>query len=341
MSACYFSILRAVSLAFAILGTSTPSVVGMTSAVARAHDAVGDSNEGSDRGRSKKDKGRGKANGEGEAKPGQVGADCRIESSSVVLPYLPEASGLAASHRTPGILWSHLDSGAVPILFALDARGSLKGKVRVSGATLADWEDVAVGACGSSSCVYLADIGDNRGTRKGITVYRVPEPQPTDSATGSLEAFHAMFPDTPQDAEAFFVLGTDEMFIVTKGATGPVSLYRFPRAVKAGAGASTLQKVGVIQSGRVNRSNWVTGASASLDGRWVALRTHVDVTFYDASKIVKGDFGSPLKFDVSVLHEPQGEGVALGAKGSVFLVGEGGGKGAAGTFASLVCNLPE
>jgi hypothetical protein len=267
------------------------------------------------------------------------GADCHVGVASVALPDLPEASGLAASRRTPGIFWSHSDSGVAPVLTALDDHGALKGRVRVSGVTLADWEDVAVGTCGTSSCVFVADIGDNRGVRKGITIYRMPEPLPTDPVTGPVEAFHGTFPDRAQDAEAFFVLGGD-MFIVTKGDTGPVALYRFPSGAKARPEASTLQKIGVLQGGRVDRTDWVTGASVAQDGRWVGLRTHAGVAFYAAARIIKGDFSSPLNFDVSGLNQVQGEGIAFGAKGSVFLVGEGGGGGAPGSFGSLVCNLP-
>ena len=107
--------------------------------------------------KSKKNKNDGKDDKRNPA----AAADCRIEGSSVALADLPEASGLAVSRRTPGILWSHVDSGA-PVLFALDIRGSVKGRVRVEGVKTNDWEDVAVGSCGSASCVYIADIGDNQ-----------------------------------------------------------------------------------------------------------------------------------------------------------------------------------
>ncbi len=301
-----------------------------------AHKAALDSKEEMSKGRDKSGTNDKKTKG---GVPGEGVAGCRLEGSSVALPDLPEASGLAASRRTPGIFWSHLDSGAASVLVALDAKGSVKGKVRLSGVTLADWEDVAVSSCGGSSCVYVADIGDNRGTRGNVTVYRFPEPLATDAILGAPTAFEATFPDGAQDAEALFVLGEGEMFIVTKGDTGPVALYRFPPSVK-GAQTPTLQKVGVLRGGKVAREGWITGASASADGRWVVLRTHGEVTFYDASKIARGDFGSPLKFSVSALKEPQGEGIAFGQKGRVFLAGEGGGKSAAGTFGSFVCNLP-
>ncbi len=267
-------------------------------------------------------------------------ADCHVDVPSVSIPELAEASGLAASRRSPGLLWSHADSGNAPVLVALDAHGTVKGRVALRGATPVDWEDVAVGSCESSSCVYAADIGDNNGRRKGITIYRFPEPLPTDRTTGPAEAFRGQFPDGPQDAEAFFVLGGGEMFVVTKGDTGPVALYAFPVAATSGPRVATLRKIGVLQRGKIDRRQWVTGASASPDGRWVVLRTHGSVAFYDAARLVKGDFSSPSIFALTGLGQLQGEGVALGARGAVFLVGEGGGRGAPGVFGSLACHLP-
>ena len=70
----------------------------------------------------------------------------------VRLQELPEASGLAASRRTPGLLWSHNDSGE-PVVFALNATGAVKDRVRVTGAQVEDWEAIAVGSCPQGSCL--------------------------------------------------------------------------------------------------------------------------------------------------------------------------------------------
>ena len=56
-----------------------------------------------------------------------------------------EASGLAASRRTDGLIWTHNDSGGEPVLFALGTDGALRGKVRLEGVTNEDWEDLASG----------------------------------------------------------------------------------------------------------------------------------------------------------------------------------------------------
>ena len=45
------------------------------------------------------------------------------------VPELVEGSGVAASHRVPGRLWAHNDSGE-PVLFALSQDGSVTGRVR-------------------------------------------------------------------------------------------------------------------------------------------------------------------------------------------------------------------
>ena len=43
--------------------------------------------------------------------------------------------------------------------------------------------------------------------------------------------------------------------------------------------------------------------------------------------------------DASILEEPQGEGVTFAPDGRLFLVGEGGGKGRAGTLARMTCHF--
>ena len=46
--------------------------------------------------------------------------------------------------------------------------------VRVAGARVQDWEDVAAGPCPGGNCLYVADIGDNRRVRDSVEVLRVP-----------------------------------------------------------------------------------------------------------------------------------------------------------------------
>src|SRR5437867_6651927 len=82
---------------------------------------------------------------------------CRVAAGPVALGELPEASGVAVSRRSPGVLWEINDSGQ-PLLFALDPSGAVKGRVRVTGAAVEDWEDLEVGRCPGGSCIYVVVI---------------------------------------------------------------------------------------------------------------------------------------------------------------------------------------
>ena len=75
---------------------------------------------------------------------------CQPAGAVSRLPDLPEASGVAASRSVPGRLWAHNDSGP-PVVVALNDRGTVTGRLRLSGAKVEDWEAIAVGPCPSGS----------------------------------------------------------------------------------------------------------------------------------------------------------------------------------------------
>ncbi|HEU4558271.1 MAG TPA: hypothetical protein VFS20_10490 [Longimicrobium sp.] len=267
-------------------------------------------------------------------------APCSIVSSRVPLPRdVTEASGAAWSRSTRGLIWTHNDSGE-PWVVAVDETGAERARVRVTGATVTDWEDVASAPCAGGNCLYVADIGDNQAERRNITIYRVPEPQPTATATARAEALNATYPDGPQDAEAIFVLPDGGVYVVTKGETGPASLYRFPQPLRPGATVA-LEKVAGISTAQLDRPDRITGASASPDGRWLALRTLRALSLYRTDGGAVRGLTDPLRMDLRDVDEKQGEGVALADSGTVFLTSESGGKkNDNATLARLACTLP-
>jgi Esterase-like activity of phytase len=261
---------------------------------------------------------------------------CRPAGELVRVEDIAEASGIAASRRNPGTFWAINDSGQ-PVIFALDAKGTVTGRVRLTGARLEDWEAVAVGPCGSGSCLYVGDIGDNNGTRKQITIYRVPEPAIGDDMTATAEVFHATYPDGPQDAESLVLTSDGSLYIVTKGEKGSVALYRFPRELHAGS-TMPLQRVAKPRDpGKSPNSERITDAAASPQGDWIVLRTNRAATFHHLKELMAGNWRPAHVVDLADLDEPQGEGVTLTADGTLVVVGEGGGKSAPGTLARLTC----
>lgn len=264
------------------------------------------------------------------------GLTCKASGQLVRLEGLSEASGLAVSRTSKGRLWSHNDSGA-PVLISFDASGRINGKVAVTGARVEDWEALTSGPCASGSCLYVGDIGDNNGKRATITVYRMPEPG---SAGGSVkaEAFQASYPDGGHDAESLLIAPDGTLLVVTKGDTGPVAVYRFPRELQTGS-VMRLERVGKPLFEKPSQRQRITDAAMSNDGKLVVLRTKEGVTIYDAGGFMRGEFRALGTVNLASLGEPQGEGIAFGGNSTMYVVGEGGGKKAPGTLGALTCTF--
>jgi hypothetical protein len=259
---------------------------------------------------------------------------CKPAGSLVTLPPLPEASGIAVG--ASGTLWMHNDSGAAELV-AVDPSGAIAGRLAINGARVDDWEALAAGPCEKGSCLFIGDIGDNEGSRKRITIYRVPLPAAASGSTRA-DAIHATYPDGAHDAETLLVAPDGTLLVVTKGDTGPIAVYKFPRSLPSGT-TITLERVGAALDSTPGENQRVTDGAISPDGRWVALRTNRSLTFYRGSEFLKGDFREVHRVDLSMLREPQGEAVAIGRDSTVYLGGEGGGKNRPGTLASLSCGL--
>jgi hypothetical protein len=250
---------------------------------------------------------------------------CVVASGLAMLPEVPESSGLAVSRRNPGVLWSHNDSGNATVLFALDSAGTMLGRVRVPIRTR-DWEDISAARCSSDDCLYLADIGDNKSARRGIQIYRIPEPAPGDAETAPPEVFKGTYADGPHNAEAMFVVGAD-LFIVTRDRIGGVY-----RSTLSGSRELTFRRIGQLGLAAV------TDAEASRDGKSVVVRTSHEAVLYRTDDLILGGNVPYLRVPIDGLKEPQGEGVAL--DGSIlYLSSEGRPWNRAGTILSLRCDL--
>lgn len=271
---------------------------------------------------------------------GAAAPECRAAGPLVRLSGLPEASGLAASRRLPGTLWTHNDSGE-PVVYALHASGAVTGQLRLTGAKVEDWEAIAVGPCPGGSCIYVGDIGDNDAERTRITVYRVAEPASGGGGAAPVTGvFHATYPDGAHDAETLLIAPDGGLFVVTKGDTGPVAVYRFPHELKPGA-THQLERMGTPR-GRTaaGRDDRITDGAISPDGQWTVLRSTAALVFYRTAELLKGVWREARRVDVTGNREPQGEGVTFGDATTVFVAGEGGGKKQPGTFARLACAPP-
>ena len=90
-----------------------------------------------------------------------------------------EASGIAVSRKYPGRLYHVNDSGGGPYFYTTDIDGSGTKGVKIDGIKYkrrSDYEDLGLGRCGpNSSCLFIADIGDNRERRKHVELILIEE----------------------------------------------------------------------------------------------------------------------------------------------------------------------
>jgi hypothetical protein len=149
--------------------------------------------------------------------------------------------------------------------------------------------------------------------------------------------FRASYPDGAHDAETLLVAPDGTLHIVTKGDTGAVAVYRFPKDLRDGT-TLKLERVGEpMTKGQPAKDFRITDGAVSADGKWVALRTNSALMLYDAGAFFKGNWKEARRINLSSLGEPQGEAVSFGASNVIYLGGEGGGKKQPGTLAVMSC----
>ena len=243
----------------------------------------------------------------------------------------PEASGLVAGRRNPGLLYVLDDGPGTTSLLVLRARNAkVVGRLRIEGLDGTDTEALAAGACGPDGgrCLYVGDIGDNLRTRPSITVWRIAEPDLSagvPAAAVPAEQIELRYPNRPYDAEALLAGADGSLLVVTK----------HPRArlFTAGPAGGTLRRAGRVRVplpalplAAAVVGNVVTGADSSPGG--VLLRTY-DAVFEYRAPAPDADvarFASWPVTEVRAAAEPQGEAVAYGSDGcSYFTVSEGSG----------------
>ena len=148
-----------------------------------------------------------------------------------------EASGLAASRRHSGVLYTHNDSGDRSRVFAINEWGSYLGTFELSGAEARDWEDIAIGPgpVEGRDYLYVGDIGDNRAYYPTKVVYRVMEPNATTDPANQrseiltgVEKFEFRFPGHAGNANSETLMvdpHTGDLFIVRKTAHHPLQVF--------------------------------------------------------------------------------------------------------------------
>ena len=203
---------------------------------------------------------------------------------------IDEASGIARSQRAAGVYWVINDSGK-PRLHPIDERGRALGRVKLDGAKLSDWEDIASFTLEGQPYLLVADIGDNDADRKDVRLYVVEEPEPDDKAVDVAWEYDFTYPDQPHDAEAVAVDVENERVLVLTKRQIPAVLYELPlrpeddeRQVAMPVGAPMLpqpRRQDVAFAPKTKNWWWQpTAMDLADDGRAAVILTYRGVFYY-------------------------------------------------------------
>lgn len=239
-----------------------------------------------------------------------------------------ESSGLVASSTTRGVLLTHNDSGDPARFFAVDGRGRTLSVHTLPGTEVRDVEDAALGP---GPALYLADVGDNGGTRRQVRVLRVPEPRVDPAArrarvrTARPTRTTLTYEDGARDAEALLVHPrTGQLLLVTKSVfsadvyAAPVPLADGVLRKVASVPVRATRTPGGPDLGRI-ATRLVTGGAVSPDGRRLAVRTYTDAYVFD---VPGEDLLAAFAAEPTVLPLPatrQGEGITWSRDGRALL----------------------
>jgi hypothetical protein len=241
----------------------------------------------------------------------------RVDCGLIVYDRIKEASGIAASRRNPGVLWTHNDSGDQNRLYALNAKGKHLGTYTIAGVAARDWEDIAIGPgpVEGQPYLYIGDIGDNGREYEYKYIYRVPEPKvdssqaPVDTTLFGTETIAVFYPRVNHDAEALMVDAlTKNVYILTKGDTSShVFRAAYPQSLKRG---TRLEQVATLRLG------WVVGGDISPSGNEILIKTYTAIYYWARSspdELWRAFDKAPAV--LPYILEPQGEAIGWKADG--------------------------
>lgn len=258
-------------------------------------------------------------------------ADTPFESGIVVgvnsNEKLKEASGLAASTRYPGHLWSHNDSGHHADLFLLDETGKTTVSFRLAKIKNRDWEDIAIGPGPKDGAyIYIGDIGDNEALFPYKYIYRLREPDLNhEGKLHDVDTLTVKLPDKPRDTETLMIDPlTKNLFLVTKREK-EVRLYEIAYPFLTDTLVATQ-----ITSLPMRQ---IVAGDISRDGREVLLKSYDHIYYWKrAGRESVGDLLKTPAIELDYNREPLGEAIAWAADGSGFFTMGENAKGRRGTL---------
>lgn len=272
-----------------------------------------------------------------------------VQVGTLDVATIMEASGIGIA-ASGGRLY-HINDGNAPQFFVTDATGAALQAVRVAGFTPLDLEDLAYGRCGDSSCLYLADTGDNAVRRAQVQIAVVREMERYPDEVTPLRVITARYPDGPQDVEAVALHPAGDLLVATKrrvGIGGTAQLFRLRAAQLEADGEQVFEALGAIPLPSLTHIGQalrrvVTAMDISPEGDRIMLLTYdvaIEVAFAPGVTL-------PQEWTEGVTHQSiaiapliQAEAIAYEGDGRSILYSTESVRGSAAPLMRQSCTAP-
>ena len=235
-----------------------------------------------------------------------------------------EASGIVASYRNKGLIWTHNDSGDKNRLFAMDSNGKGTREFYLEGANNRDWEAISMATFPEGSFIYVGDIGDNNNEFPTSTIYRVPEPEITASTPQSntlqnVQKITYKYSDGARDAEAFLIdQSSKDIYIISKRESSK-RLYRlpFPQSYNQTMTAEFVQEL--TFSAGSGTPLYIVDGNISVDNKEIIIKNYLQIFHWrrSANESIP-DALKRIPKTAPYTPEPQGEGICFAQNGSGY-----------------------
>lgn len=239
-----------------------------------------------------------------------------LQSDTVEESVINEASGLASSIRTPGLLYTHNDSGGEASVYVLNKRALMPARIDLKGISNRDWEDIATGVDprDGQPYVFVGDIGDNNAKYPSAFIYRFAEPEILDTliTVAKIDRIKFTYEDGPRDAEALFAdPRSGDLYVISKREEN-CGIYRlaYPQSYDK---ANVARRVGTLPY------SWVTAADISPSGNRILVKTYSKIFCYKRGKkqsVAESLAGKPKEMPYKL--EEQGEAIAFDEHGKGY-----------------------
>ncbi len=237
---------------------------------------------------------------------------------------IDESSGIVASYRNKGLLWTHNDSGDKNRIFSMDANGKGTREFYLEGTINRDWEAISMATFPEGSFIYVGEIGDNNAEFPTCAIYRVPEPEvaaatPQTNTLKNVQKITYKYPDGARDSEAFLIdQNTKDIFIISKRESSK-RLYRlpYPQSFTQTNTAEFVQEL--TFSAGAGSPLYIVDGNVSVDNQEIILKNYLQIFHWrrGANETIPEALKRTPKIQ-PYTAEPQGEGLCFAQDGSGY-----------------------